>query len=64
MVDVHKAVTVFREASERRHDTSSQAYRFDNNVTYRSPVQKNVSASTTGIQDLDVEKKMLITGSN
>ena len=43
MVDVQKAVAEFREASERRHDTSSQAYRFDKNVPNRSPVQKRLS---------------------
>ena len=43
MVDVQKAIAEFREASERRHDTSSQAYRFDDNVTNRSPVQKRLS---------------------
>ena len=43
MVDVQKAVTEFREASARRHDTSSQVYRFDNNVPNRSPVQKRLS---------------------
>ena len=30
VVDVQMAVEEFREASERRHDTSSQVYRFDN----------------------------------
>ena len=40
MVDVQKAVAEFREASARRHDTSSQEDHFDNNVPYRSPVQK------------------------
>ena len=44
MVDVQKAVAEFREASERRHDTSSQEYHFDN-VPNRS---------------LDVEKKVLL----
>ena len=43
MVDVRKAVAEFREASERRHDTSSQAYRFDRNLHHRSPVQKLLS---------------------
>ena len=43
MVDVRKAIEEFREASERRHDTSSQVYRFDNNVPNRSPVQKRLS---------------------
>ena len=43
MVDVQKAVADFREASERRHDTSSQAYRFDKNVPNRSLVQKRLS---------------------
>ena len=32
VVGVQKAVAEFREASERRHDISSQAHRFDNNV--------------------------------
>ena len=43
MVDVQKAAAKFREASARKHDTSSQAYGFDNNVTNRSPVQKKLS---------------------
>ena len=43
MVDVQKAVADFREASGRRHDTSSQAYRFDKNVINRTPVQKRLS---------------------
>ena len=43
MVDVQKVVADFRETSERRHDTSSQAYRFDKNVPNRSPVQKRLS---------------------
>ena len=43
MVDVQKAVAEFREASARRHDTSSQEYHFDNNVPNRSPVQKRLS---------------------
>ena len=43
MVDVQKAVAEFREASARRHDTSSQEYHFDNNVPYRLPVQKRLS---------------------
>ena len=38
-----KAVAEFREASERRHDTPSQTYRFDKNVTNRSPLQKRLS---------------------
>ena len=33
---------------------------FDNNVRNRSPLQTRVSASTTGTQDLDVERKMLL----
>ena len=43
MVDVQKAVAEFREASERRHIASSQAYRLDKNVPNRSPVQKCLS---------------------
>ena len=43
MVDVQEAVAEFREASERRHNTSSQMYRFDNNVPDRPPVQKRFS---------------------
>ena len=43
MVDVQKATADFREASERRHDTSSHAYRFDKNLPNRSPVQKRLS---------------------
>ena len=42
-IDAQKATADFREASERGHDTSSQAYRFDNNVPDRSPVQKRLS---------------------
>ena len=43
MVDVQKATADFREASERRHDTSSQAYRFNKKLPIRSPVQKRLS---------------------
>ena len=43
MVDVQKAVPDFREASERGHDASSQAYCFDRNLPNRSPVQKRLS---------------------
>ena len=43
MVDVRKAVAEFREASARRHDTSSQEYHFDNNVPNRSLVQEQLS---------------------
>ena len=43
LVDVQKAVAEFREASTRRHDTSSQEYHFDNNVPYRSLVQEQLS---------------------
>ena len=43
MVDVRKAVAEFREASERRPDTSSQAYRFNKNFSNRSLVQKRLS---------------------
>ena len=43
MVDVQKATAEFRDASERRHDTSSQAYRFNKNLPDRSPVQKCLS---------------------
>ena len=42
MVDVWKASAEFREASEKRHDTSSQAYRFEK-LPNRSPVQKRLS---------------------
>ena len=43
MVDVQKVVAEVGEASERRHDTSSQAYRFDKNVPNRSLVQERRS---------------------
>ena len=43
MVDVQKAGAEVREASERRHTASSQAYRLDKNVLNRSPVQKRLS---------------------
>ena len=43
MVDVQKAVAEFRKASERRHDTSSQAYRLHKSISNRSPVQKRLS---------------------
>ena len=33
----------FREASARKHDTSSQEYHFDNNVPHRSLVQRRLS---------------------
>ena len=42
MVDVQNATEYFREASERRHDTSSQTNRFNKSFSNRS--------STTGIQ--------------
>ena len=38
-----EATADFREASERRHDTSSQAHLFNKNVLNRSPVQKRLS---------------------
>ena len=43
MVDVQKATADFREVLERRHDTSSQAYRFNQNLSNRSTVQKRLS---------------------
>ena len=43
MVDVQNATADCREASERRHDTSSQAYRFKKKRSNRSPVQKRLS---------------------
>ena len=42
MVDVQNAVAEFRKASERRHDTPSQTYRFDKKLPNRSPVQKRL----------------------
>ena len=38
MVDVQKAGAEFREASERRHDTSSQEYHFNSLVEQRSSI--------------------------
>ena len=43
MADVQKATADFREASERRHDTSFQTNRFSKNLSNRSPVQKRLS---------------------
>ena len=43
MVDVQKAVAEFREASDRRHIASPQAYRLGKNEPNRSPVQKRLS---------------------
>ena len=43
MVDVQEATADFREASERRHDTSSQAYRFNKKLSNRSLVHKRLS---------------------
>ena len=43
MVDVQKAIAEFREASEKRYDTSSQANHFEKYVPTRSPVQKRLS---------------------
>ena len=57
VVDVQKAVAEFREASERRPDTSSKAYRFDKHFLL-DHLCKSDSASTTGIQDLDAGRKM------
>ena len=54
MVDVQMDVAEFREASGRRHDTSSQIYRFDNKRPHLS-CRKDL-VSTTGISNLDVEK--------
>ena len=45
MVDVQEAVAEFREASERRHSASSQAYRLDKKVPHRSPVQKRLGTN-------------------
>ena len=59
MVDVQKAVAEFREASERRHDTSSQLYRYDNKVPNRSLVQKRLSIYNWNPRP-DVERKMLL----
>ena len=42
MVDIQKAIAEFREASARRHDTSSQGYHFEN-APDRSLVQKRLS---------------------
>ena len=42
-VDVRETLAEFREASARRHDTSSQEYHFDNSVPNCSPVQKRFS---------------------
>ena len=42
-VHIRKTLAEFREASARRHDASSQEYHFDNNVPYRTPVQKRLS---------------------
>ena len=42
-VDVRKALAKYREASVRRHDTSTQEYHFDSNVPNRSSVQKRLS---------------------
>ena len=57
MVDAQKATADFGEASERRHETSSQAYRFNKNCLIVRPC-RSVSASTTGIQRPDAERKM------
>ena len=46
VVDVQRATADCREASEKRHDTSSQAYRFNKNVPHRSPVQKRLSSNS------------------
>ena len=43
MVDVQNAVAEFREASERRHDASSQTNRFTKTLSTRSPVRKRLS---------------------
>ena len=43
MVDVQKATADFREASERRHETSAQTNRFNKKLPNRSPVQKRLS---------------------
>ena len=56
-VDVQKAVAEFREVSERRHDTSSQAYRLHKNLP-NVRLCKSVSASATRIQDIDVGRRM------
>ena len=42
-VDNRKVHAEFREASARRHVTSSQEYHFDNDVPNGSPVQKRLS---------------------
>ena len=43
MVDVQNVGADFREASETRHDTYSQMYRFDKNVRSCWPSQKGLS---------------------
>ena len=57
MVDIEKATAEFREASERKHATSSHLKSSENALR---PVRlcKGDSASTTGTLDPDGEKKM------
>ena len=55
VVNVRKALSEYREASVRRHDAPAPAFFFDS-MPKRSSVQKT---STTGVQDLNVEKRTL-----
>ena len=41
--NIRKAHAEFREASARRHDTSSLEYHFDNSLPSRSSLQKGLS---------------------
>ena len=58
-VDTGKAIADFREPSARRHDISSQEYHSSTTACPTAPLYRKDSASTTGIQDLDVGKEPL-----
>ena len=52
MVDIQKATADFREASERKPDTSSQTEHVAN-ILLHGQLCRRDSASTTGTLDLD-----------
>ena len=58
MVDVQKAFAEFREASERKHATSSHKNSSSKHFATRSIVQRRDLASTVGALDPVGEKKM------
>ena len=59
MVDVQKATADCREASEKKHTTSSQTNRFSKQISNRSPVQKRLSTVSRLFITYYLRKKIL-----